>query len=165
MLRFLRSIGKLHAFCTPTPEVALAECGVGRRARGWRAASRSGRSPACHIGIKDLICTKDVRTMSGAVAFADFVPDEDDVVVERMPRRGRRLSLGKTTVPEFGYSGVGHNPVGETTRNPWILERTSGGSSAGSGAAVAAGMCPHCARQRRRRVGCAFPRRSAALSA
>ena len=45
-------------------------------------------------------------------------------------------------MPEFGYSGVGHNPVFETTRNPWNPERTPGGSSAGSGAAVASGMCP-----------------------
>jgi aspartyl-tRNA(Asn)/glutamyl-tRNA(Gln) amidotransferase subunit A len=79
--------------------------------------------------------------MSGAVAYADFVPDEDDIVVERM-RAGGAVSLGKTNVPEFGYSGVGHNPVCETTVNPWNVERTSGGSSAGSGAAVAAGLCP-----------------------
>ena len=46
------------------------------------------------------------------------------------------VSLGKTNVPEFGYSGVGHNPVFETTRKPWNLERTPGGSSAGSGAAA-----------------------------
>ena len=45
-------------------------------------------------------------------------------------------------MPEFGYSGVGHSPVCETTVNPWNIERTSGGSSAGSGAAVAAGLCP-----------------------
>jgi len=50
--------------------------------------------------------------------------------------------LGKTNVPEFGYSGVGHNPVFETTRNPWNLDRTPGGSSAGSGAAVASGVGP-----------------------
>ena len=52
------------------------------------------------------------------------------------------IVLGKTAVTEFGYSGASHSPVGETTRNPWNLERTSGGSSAGSGAAVAAGMGP-----------------------
>ena len=52
------------------------------------------------------------------------------------------MILGKTNVPEFGYSGVGHSPVSETTRNPWNPQLTSGGSSAGSGAAVAAGMCP-----------------------
>lgn len=117
---------KLHAFCTPTPEIARAEAASVDRA----IASGAPTGPLAGVpyGIKDLICTKDVRTMSGAVAFADFVPDEDDVVVERMRDAGA-VSLGKTNVPEFGYSGVGHNPVCETTRNPWDLERTPGRSS------------------------------------
>ena len=63
------------------------------------------------------------------------------MVVERL-KQADAIIIGKTNVPEFGYSAVGHNPVFETTRNPWNLERTSGGSSAGSGAAVAAGMGP-----------------------
>ena len=71
----------------------------------------------------------------------NFVPDEDDVVVERL-KQADAIIIGKTNVPEFGYSAVGHTPVFETTRNPWNVERTSGGSSAGSGAAVAAGMGP-----------------------
>jgi aspartyl-tRNA(Asn)/glutamyl-tRNA(Gln) amidotransferase subunit A len=69
------------------------------------------------------------------------VPDEDDVVVERLKNAGAVI-LGKTNVPEFGYSGVGHNPVFPTTRNPWNTDLTPGGSSAGSGAAVASGMGP-----------------------
>lgn len=129
----------LHAFCTPTPEVAMAEAAAVDRAIA--AGQEVGALAGVPYGIKDLICTKGVRTMSGAVAFADFVPDEDDVVVERMRAAGA-VSIGKTNVPEFGYSGVGHNPIGETTRNPWNPERTPGGSSAGSGAAVAAGLCP-----------------------
>ncbi len=130
---------KLNAFCTPTPELALAQAAALDRAitQGRPVGPLAG----VPYGIKDLICTKGVRTMSGAVAFRDFVPDEDDVVVERMRDAGA-VAIGKTNVPEFGYSGVGHNPIGETTRNPWNLDRTPGGSSAGSGAAVAAGMCP-----------------------
>ena len=61
--------------------------------------------------------------------------------MERL-RAADAVILGKTNVPEFGYSGVGHNPVFPTTRNPWNTALTSGGSSAGSGAAVAAGVCP-----------------------
>ncbi len=129
----------LHAFCTPTPELALDT------ARGIDAALAIGQTPGplagVPVGVKDLICTKGVRTVSGSPAYADFVPDEDDIVVERLRAAGAVI-LGKTNVPEFGYSGVGHNPVFETTRNPWNPERTSGGSSAGSGAAVASGMCP-----------------------
>ena len=69
------------------------------------------------------------------------MPDEDDICVERLKAAGAVI-LGKTNVPEFGYSGVGHNPVFPTTRNPWNLAMTSGGSSAGSGASVAAGVSP-----------------------
>lgn len=130
---------KLHAFCTPTPELALAT------AKAIDADIMAGKPvgplAGVPVGIKDLICTKGVRTASGSYAYKDFIPDEDDVVVERLMAAGA-VSLGKTNVPEFGYSGVGHNPIFETTRNPWDLERTPGGSSAGSGAAVASGMCP-----------------------
>ncbi len=129
----------LRAFCTQTSELALREAEAVDRAIA--AGQTVGPLAGVPYGIKDLICSKDVLTMSGAVAYAEFVPDEDDVVVERMRAAGA-VSLGKTTVPEFGYSGVGHSPVSETTVNPWNIERTSGGSSAGSGAAVAAGLCP-----------------------
>ena len=77
------------------------------------------------MGIKDLVCTKGVRTASGSAAYKDFVPDEDDIVVERLKAAGAVI-IGKTNVPEFGYSGVGHNPVFETTRNPWNLVTHAG---------------------------------------
>ena len=93
------------------------------------------------VGIKDLVCTKGIRTASGSIVYKDFVPEEDDIVVERLKNAGA-IILGKTNVPEFGYSGTGHNPLFETTRNPWNTALTPGGSSAGSGAAVATGMGP-----------------------
>ncbi len=130
---------KLHAFCTPTPDLARAT--AKRLERDIAAGKDVGPLAGVPVGIKDLVCTKGIRTVSGSVAYKDFVPDEDDVVVERLAAAGAVI-MGKTNVPEFGYSGVGHNPVFETTRNPWNLERTPGGSSAGSGAAVASGMCP-----------------------
>jgi aspartyl-tRNA(Asn)/glutamyl-tRNA(Gln) amidotransferase subunit A len=92
-------------------------------------------------GVKDLICTKGIRTASGSYAYADFVPEEDDVVVERIRAAGA-VVIGKTQVPEFGYSGTGQTPLAPPTCNPWNLERTSGGSSAGSGAAVATRVGP-----------------------
>jgi aspartyl-tRNA(Asn)/glutamyl-tRNA(Gln) amidotransferase subunit A len=129
----------LHAFCTPTPDLARAD------AQRIDADFAAGRDPGplagVPVGIKDLVATKGIPTVMGSWAYRDFVPDEDDVVVERLKDAGA-VVLGKTNVPEFGYSGVGHNPVFETTVNPWNTERTSGGSSAGSGAAVAAGMGP-----------------------
>ena len=77
----------------------------------------------------------------GSPLYRDFVPDEDDIVVERLKAAGA-IIIGKTNVPEFGYSGASHNPIGEATRNPWNLSLTPGGSSSGSGAAVAAGLGP-----------------------
>ncbi|HJU09249.1 MAG TPA: amidase family protein [Candidatus Binataceae bacterium] len=129
----------LHAFCTLTPDLARAQ------ARQVEADVMAGRDPGLLAGIpvghKDLLMTKGVRTTSGSLAYKDFIPDEDDIVVERMRNHGA-VMLGKTNVPEFGYSPTGHNPLFETTRNPWNISMTSGGSSAGSAAAVAAGMCP-----------------------
>ena len=129
----------IHAFCTPTPEVALAAAGA------VDAKVAAGEDPGplagVPIGIKDLVATKDILTVMGSPWYRDFVPDEDDICVERLKAAGAVI-LGKTNVPEFGYSGVGHNPVFPATRNPWNLAMTSGGSSAGSGASVAAGVSP-----------------------
>ncbi len=108
---------------------------------GQTGADHGGLLAGVPVGIKDLVLTKGVRTVSGSWAYADFIPEEDDVVVERLKAAGA-IILGKTNVPEFGYSGVTDNPVFETTRNPWNTDLTPGGSSGGSGAAVAAGMGP-----------------------
>jgi aspartyl-tRNA(Asn)/glutamyl-tRNA(Gln) amidotransferase subunit A len=139
----LARMGKLephiHAFCTPTPDLARKTAAeVDRRIK---AGDDPGPLAGVPVGIKDLVCTEGVVTASGSFAYKDFVPDEDDIVVERLKHAGAVI-IGKTNVPEFGYSGVGHNPVFETTRNPWNLDLTPGGSSAGSGAAVASGLGP-----------------------
>jgi aspartyl-tRNA(Asn)/glutamyl-tRNA(Gln) amidotransferase subunit A len=130
---------ELHAFCTPTPDLAREE------ARRLEREVSDGQDPGplagVPVGIKDLHAVKGIRMVLGSHAYEDFVPDEDDVAVERLKGAGA-IVLGKTNVPEFGYSGVGHNPVFDTTTNPWDTSRTPGGSSAGSGAAVASGMGP-----------------------
>jgi aspartyl-tRNA(Asn)/glutamyl-tRNA(Gln) amidotransferase subunit A len=131
--------GTLRAFCTLDPERVRAQ------ARQAERALSSGRDvgPLCGIpvAIKDLIFTRDLVTTGGSTAYRDFVPAEDDVVVERLRSAGA-IILGKTNVPEFGYSAAGTtNPVFGTTRNPWNADRTPGGSSGGSAVAVAARMC------------------------
>ena len=129
----------LHMFTTVVADRARD---AAKRIEADLAAGREvGPLAGVPTGVKDLICTKGIRTASGSYAYADFVPDEDDVVVERIKAAGA-VVLGKTQVPEFGYSGTGQTPLAEPTRNPWNLERTSGGSSAGSGAAVATGVGP-----------------------
>jgi aspartyl-tRNA(Asn)/glutamyl-tRNA(Gln) amidotransferase subunit A len=140
----------LHMFTTVVADQAREDA---KRIEADLAAGREiGPLAGVPTGVKDLICTKGIRTASGSYAYADFVPDEDDVVVERIRAAGA-VVIGKTQVPEFGYSGTGQTPLAEPTRNPWNLERTSGGSSAGTrgrgghrGGAVLAG-------QRRRRLG------------
>jgi aspartyl-tRNA(Asn)/glutamyl-tRNA(Gln) amidotransferase subunit A len=130
---------EVHAFCTPTPELAL------ERARAIDGVVMTGGDPGplagVPFGIKDLISAAGIRMAGGAPAYENFIAAEDDVAVERMKHAGA-IVLGKTNVPEFGYSGTSHNPIFETTRNPWNLAMTPGGSSAGSAAAVASGMCP-----------------------
>ncbi|NMO89322.1 amidase [Actinomycetospora sp. TBRC 11914] len=129
----------LHAFCELTAEHARAT------ARSVADALARGDDPGplagVPIAVKDLIATAGIPTRSGSPAYEHFVPDEDDVVVERVRDAGAVI-LGKTTVPEFGYSAVGHNPISPTARNPWNPSLTPGGSSAGSGVAVATGMAP-----------------------
>jgi aspartyl-tRNA(Asn)/glutamyl-tRNA(Gln) amidotransferase subunit A len=130
---------QLHAFCTPTPELARA---IARQVeKDIRAGREVGPLAGVPVGIKDLVATKGVLTTSGSIAYQDFVPDEDDVAVERLKAAGA-IMLGKTNTPEFGYSAVGHNAIFRTTRNPWNTAMTPGGSSSGSGVAVASGMCP-----------------------
>jgi aspartyl-tRNA(Asn)/glutamyl-tRNA(Gln) amidotransferase subunit A len=129
----------LHAFCHRADTDALAAA----RALERTIADGADPGPLCGVpvGIKDLVAVAGMPMPGGSPAYRDFVPDEDDVVVERLRAAGA-IVLGKTAVTEFGYSGASHSPMGETVRNPWDLARTSGGSSAGSGAAVAAGMGP-----------------------
>ncbi|MDY0927191.1 amidase family protein [Enterobacter sp. CFBP8995] len=130
---------QIQAFCTATPQLALQQAAAvdAKRARGETLGALAG----VPLAVKDLICTAGVKTTSGSHAYADFIPDEDDITVERLLAADAVL-LGKTTAPEFGYSGVGHNPLFPSPRNPWDLSKTPGGSSAGSGAALAARLCP-----------------------
>jgi aspartyl-tRNA(Asn)/glutamyl-tRNA(Gln) amidotransferase subunit A len=129
----------LNAFCTPAIEQALE---AARRLED-RIMRGEDAGPLCGVpvGIKDLILTKGIRTTFGSQLYADFVPAVDDVAVERLRAAGA-IILGKTNAAEFGYGGFGHNPIFPTTRNPWDTALTPGGSSAGSAAAVAAGICP-----------------------
>src|SRR3989475_6962809 len=93
------------------------------------------------VGIKDVTATKGIRTTYGSKLFEQHVPDEDAVVVERLKAAGA-IILGKTNTPEFAFGPNTTNAVFGTTRNPWNLALTSGGSSGGSAVALATGMCP-----------------------
>ncbi|MFE2955230.1 amidase [Nocardia tengchongensis] len=129
----------VHAFCTPTPELARqhSACVADDLVRGLDPGPLAG----VPLGIKDLLSTKGIRTTSGSWVYRDHIPDEDDIVVERVLAAGA-ICLGKTNTSEFGYSATGLNPLFPPTRNPWDTALSPGGSSAGSVAAVAAGLGP-----------------------
>ena len=90
---------------------------------------------------KDNHLTSGILTTFGSLAHADFVPDIDDLVVERIRAAGA-VTIGKTNIPEFAAGGHTFNEVFGVTRNPYDLSRTAGGSSGGAAAALAAGMQP-----------------------
>jgi Asp-tRNA(Asn)/Glu-tRNA(Gln) amidotransferase A subunit family amidase len=102
----------LHMFTTVVPDQARQDA---KRIEADLSAGREvGPLGGVPTGVKDLIYAKGVRTASGSHAYTDFVPDEDDVVVERI-KAGGAVVIGKTQVPEFGYSGTGQTPLGEPT--------------------------------------------------
>jgi aspartyl-tRNA(Asn)/glutamyl-tRNA(Gln) amidotransferase subunit A len=93
------------------------------------------------VSIKDMVPTKGIRTTMGSLTRADWVPDFDPPVVERIAESGAVL-LGKTNTSEYGWKGESGNRVVGPTRNPWKRDRTAGGSSGGAAAAVASGLGP-----------------------
>ncbi len=137
--RIARLNPTLNAFCTLLPEQAIE---AARAAEG--AVMKGGPLGPLHgvpYSIKDLAMTKGVRTMGGSFIFEHRVPDHDAPFVRRLKAAGG-IFLGKTTSPEFGWKGLGDSPLTGITRNPWNTGMTTGGSSAGAGAAAAAGLGP-----------------------
>jgi len=142
---FLRRIERqnpvLNAFLTVTAEHALT---AARRAeeKFLRRAPPSGNSPLLGIPItlKDNIWTRGVRTTAGSKILRDFVPEEGSTAALKLARAGAVL-VGKTGLNEFAYGITGSNAHYGAVHNPWALDRISGGSSAGSAVAIAAGLC------------------------
>jgi aspartyl-tRNA(Asn)/glutamyl-tRNA(Gln) amidotransferase subunit A len=106
----------------------------------WRNKSTLGKLDGVPITIKDTILAKGWPTLAGSTLVDPNQPwDEDAPAAARLREEGA-IILGKTTTPEFGWKGVTDSPLTGISRNPWNLERTPGGSSGGSAAAVAAGI-------------------------
>ena len=93
------------------------------------------------VGVKDLEDVEGMVTSFGSIPYKDNVAKQDSVQVARLRQAGA-IIVGKTNTPEFGFTGFTKNRLYGVTRNPWNQERTPGGSSGGSAAAVAAGMVP-----------------------
>ena len=129
----------VNAFCTVTPDIALAQARDAERA--VTSGAPLGPLHGIPYSIKDLNYTKGVRTMGGSFIFEHRVPDADAAFIPRLSKAGG-IFLGKTTSPEFGWKALGDSPLTGITRNPWNPAMTTGGSSAGAAAAVAAGLGP-----------------------
>ena len=128
----------LNAFITVTDESALAEA----RAAEIEIARGEWRGPlhGIPIAIKDLIDTAGVRTTAASALYQDRVPTEDAEVVRRLRRAGAVI-LGKNNLHEFAYGGSSLVSFFGDVHNPWNAAHIAGGSSGGSAAAVAAGLC------------------------
>lgn len=135
--RIERSNPRVNAITTLVAEQALE----GARAADARAASGADVGPLHGIPVahKDTHATAGIRTTSGSPILRDRVPEHDELIVERLREAGA-ITLGKTNVPEFSAGAHTFNPLFGTTRNPYDLDRTAGGSSGGAAAALATGM-------------------------
>ena len=139
VLRRLEAVEpKINAFVTVTAELALEQA---RAAEAAYTAGAAGPLAGVPFSLKDLTVTAGIRTAKGSLLDPDWVPDEDPPMVERLYEAGG-VMLGKTTTPELGWKGETTSPVTGTTHNPWKHGRTSGGSSGGAAAHVAAGVGP-----------------------
>lgn len=135
---------KLNAYITVTAELALAQAKKAESElfapRGRKGHRDRGPLHGIPISLKDNIYTKHIRTTAGSKILKDFFPQHDAQVVVLMKEAGAVI-LGKTNMHEFAYGVTSNNPHYGPVHNPWDLSRIPGGSSGGSAAAVAAGLC------------------------
>jgi aspartyl-tRNA(Asn)/glutamyl-tRNA(Gln) amidotransferase subunit A len=129
----------LNTFITVTAEEARADA----RIAGQELASGVSRGPlhGVPVGIKDLIATQGIRTTAGSRILGTWIPKRDAAVVWMLRVAGAIL-VGKTNTHEFAFGTTNDNPHYGAVKNPWNPSLTSGGSSGGSAAAVAAGLLP-----------------------
>jgi aspartyl-tRNA(Asn)/glutamyl-tRNA(Gln) amidotransferase subunit A len=128
---------RLNAFLTVMGEPALAA--AKKRDEELAAGIDLGPLHGLPVAVKDMYCTRGVLTTSGSKIFGCHVPDHDAAVVERLNSAGAIL-VGKTNQHELAYGITSNNPHYGAVRNPWDTDCIPGGSSGGSGAAVAAGI-------------------------
>jgi len=130
---------RLNAFCNVTADSAMK--GAREAEQAVMKKRKLGPIHGIPFSVKDLSFTAGVKTMGGSHIFADRVPEHDAPFVRRLKAAGGIL-IGKTTTPEFGWKALSGCPLTGDTHNPWKLGFNTGGSSAGAGAAAAAGLGP-----------------------
>lgn len=138
-LRRIRALdSRINAYITVTPEAAREA--ARRSEQRYQSGMARGPLDGVPFALKDLYDTKGVRTTAHSLQFFDRVPDQDAAAVERLAAAGA-VPLGKLAMHEFAFSKPELDGAFPPARNPWDTERITGGSSTGSGAALAAGLC------------------------
>ena len=132
------SLAKLNCFIQMSEEAALQSA---ERVDGLIKAGKRAPLLGVPVGIKDVICTKGIRTTAGSKILANFIPPYDATVVRKLVTAGT-VSIGKLNMDEFAMGSSNENSAFGPVGNPWNPEYVPGGSSGGSAAAVAAGICP-----------------------
>jgi amidase len=130
---------QVNAIVTLLPEQAM-----GGALAADEALARGEKTGLLHglpIAFKDLVETAGIRTTYGSPIYADYVPERDTLMVERVKQAGA-IPVGKTNTPEFGAGSQTFNPLFGATCNPYDVTRTCGGSSGGAAVALACGMLP-----------------------
>jgi amidase len=130
---------KVNAIVTLVPEMAAD---AAARADEMQARNQAlGPLHGLPVAHKDLLETRGIRTTFGSPLYKDYIPAEDDLVVDRLRRAGA-ITIGKTNTPEFGAGSQTFNQVFGATLNPYDLSKTCGGSSGGAAVALACGLAP-----------------------
>src|SRR6267154_1842481 len=144
LARIERLNPKFNAYITVTAELSLAQAKKAESEllapRGRKGHRDRGPLHGIPISLKDNIYTKGIRTTAGSKILKDFIPKHDAQVAVLLKEAGA-IILGKTNLHEFAYGVTSNNPHYGPVRNPWDTARIPGGSSGGSAAAVAAGLC------------------------
>jgi aspartyl-tRNA(Asn)/glutamyl-tRNA(Gln) amidotransferase subunit A len=138
--RLERYEGALNAFVLYDPESAVAAARASE-AR-WQKGAPQGLLDGVPVAIKDTQLTRGWPRLVGSKTIDPNQQWLEDAPSVARLRAENAVFIGKTTTPEFGWKPITDSPLSGVTRNPWNLERTPGGSSGGSAAALAAGICP-----------------------
>jgi aspartyl-tRNA(Asn)/glutamyl-tRNA(Gln) amidotransferase subunit A len=133
LVRLAKVEDKVHACVTISEDAALEQAKNADKAIGSGKIKPLTGIPAL---IKDVMCTKDIKTTCSSKILGNFVPPYDATVIEKL-KAGKAVILGKTNMDEFAMGSSTENSAFFTTRNPWDLDRVPGGSSGGSAVAVA----------------------------
>ena len=130
---------KVNAMVTLVPEMAADAAAKADEMQAHKETL--GPLHGVPVAHKDLLETRGIRTTFGSPLYKDYIPTEDDIVVERMRRAGA-ITIGKTNTPEFGAGSQTFNKVFGATHNPYDLAKTCGGSSGGAAVSLACGLAP-----------------------